>query len=399
MATAAASASPHASAAAPLPLTSHADPPALLPLLQLHYPPLIDKVTVSDLLPLIRNRNYHRHRDELTKTQLHQIILANALISRLVSILYYTHSLLVRLVVNYAAENDTSADFSALNQAAQQLQNAIVAQHVSSFLPLQELQVNARTQDSSSPSSPSRSFLDELSPTASTTLLNFLTTVRSDPNFLVARLLHCKDHDLDVLLSRKAPHHPHSSKTKSSSLTDQITSFHRHDPLFVLSSAVYSSSHPSESALKLDIWSSCLASLIDKRRGERLVLAILDVWASGEWSCSSAFEVIVLDFLQNAANVQLSKRQFRDEVSSLAVGVLDDPEMTELYDATLVEILELVAGISGLPSSLIQLVNMVFWKCEEKDISKSMMFTKWFIQQFLSRNILYPEVLSLHSVF
>src|SRR5271156_3702844 len=138
MATAAASA-PRASAAA-LPLSSFVDPPEpLLPLLQLHYPPLIDKVTVSDLVPLIRNRNYHRHRDELTRTQLHQIILANALISRLFSVLYYTHSLLVRLVVNYAAENDTSTDFSALNQTAQQLRNAIVAQHVSSSLPLQDV--------------------------------------------------------------------------------------------------------------------------------------------------------------------------------------------------------------------------------------------------------------------
>ena len=55
------------------------------------YPTLIDQTSLSDLPPLIRNRNYHAHRDNITKIQLEQLILANALIARLSSVLFYAH--------------------------------------------------------------------------------------------------------------------------------------------------------------------------------------------------------------------------------------------------------------------------------------------------------------------
>src|SRR5436305_11096159 len=84
------------------------------------YPSLIDQTSLSDLPPLIRNRNYHAYRDVVTRTQLDQIILANALITRLTHFLYYAHTLLTQVVVNIGSTNNNVWEFSLLNQTAQE---------------------------------------------------------------------------------------------------------------------------------------------------------------------------------------------------------------------------------------------------------------------------------------
>jgi hypothetical protein len=73
-----------------------------------------------------RNRNYHEHRDAVTRVQLDQLLLANALITRLASLLYYVQTLLVRLIVNNASPTGTINDFSGITEAAHDLQKSII---------------------------------------------------------------------------------------------------------------------------------------------------------------------------------------------------------------------------------------------------------------------------------
>ena len=366
------------------------------------YPTLIDQTSLSDLPPLIRTRNYHAHRNNITKTQLEQLILANALIARLTSVLYYAHSLLMRLVINDRGSNAAGDDFSSLNQAAQELFRSITTKCTT---PLPDT-----LQSDSQVSGPvtAKSFLDELSPTASNTLLNFLNTVRTDSSFLAARFHHAKDQDLDSLVAWT----PHQSITKSKtdarhnlaspaflSSVSYITSFHRHNPLFVLSSVIFSEAHQSDSPdhlRRVDTWSSCLARLIDEKRGDRIVLAVLNIWCDSTWECSSAFEIALLGFLQNAAKLNSVHPTYDDDCDDESI-VGPDPELVELCDKTLIEILEIINSVGGIPHQALTLIVDIFHKCHHKEHAKLTLFTKWFWETFLGGSIKHPEVQKIHD--
>ena len=167
-------------------------------------------------------------------------------------LLYYAHTLLVRPVVNAGPSGDNSGDFSVLNQATQELQKAIISKCTAPVEPV--VQPTLGPQGSSTRFSITTSFFDELSPTASNTLVNFLGVIRTDPNFLSTRLLQAKDQELDSLASWKPRHHIARSKLVSSGrhtkrqwprflLRTIITSFHRHDPMYVLTSVIFSASN------------------------------------------------------------------------------------------------------------------------------------------------------------
>src|SRR6202022_4306666 len=127
------------------------------------YPSLIDQTTLADLAQLVRACNYHAYKDNVTRIQLNQVILANALISRLASLLYYTQTLLVRLVVNNSPATDNTSDFCTLDQAAQELQKSITTTYTASIEYVQPPTSHGSQDAIAQP----KSFLDDLSPTAS----------------------------------------------------------------------------------------------------------------------------------------------------------------------------------------------------------------------------------------
>jgi len=376
----------------------HLSPPQSL----LLYPTLIDQTSLNDLAPLVRNRNYHANRDALTRIQLDHSILANALITRLTSILYYAHTILARFIVNIRQSCDNSSDFSTLNETTQELQNAITNKYTSS---IENILRPAPYSQLSSGVSSITSFFDELSPTASNTLLAFLCTLRTDPTFLSSRLLLAKDQELDSLVSWKPRHHYRRQKSISggrhniapaspASPADYVASFHRHDPLYILTSVIFSSSNDSSSGeyqQRLNAWSSCLAQLIDEKRGESTVLAVLDLFCDYTWKVASSFETTILGFLQNAAKLGGGKPKYEDACEDESAFETDS-ELADLCDKTLNEILGMTNNVGGIPSFALEMVHDVFRKCVDKDQAKSVLFAKWFIEHFLSRNIISPEV-------
>jgi hypothetical protein len=359
----------------------------------LHFPPLIDETSLFDLATVVRDRNYHAYRNDVTRTQLDQVILATGLITRLTSLLYYTHTLLVRHVV----ETGNTNNFSALNQASQDLQRSITERYNTPMHS--ELRPTI-------PHGPSygnkhqerKSFLDDLSPIASSTLTKFLSILRSDPTFIASRLILLKEQDLECLTDWR-PHH-HNPKLKSSNQAhlnssplsvDHITSFSRHDPLYALTSTLFSPTAPPESRefrLRLDTWSTALAHLIDENRGSNITSTVMDTFAGPEWAIDSAFEIAILNFLQNAARLNKSVRdddQDEDDIEP-------DSELTDLCDQTLVEILVLIGSDGGIPSTAVLFANAVSSKCSNKEQARAHIGTYWFQQQFLSKRIVTPEV-------
>jgi hypothetical protein len=366
------------------------------------YPSLIDQTTLVDLAQFVRGRNYHAYRDAVTRVQLDQVILANALIGRLASLLYYAQTLLVQLVVNNSPAHDNTSDFCTLTQATQELQKSITTTYTT---PIENIQPPpGRGQVTFATP---KSFLDELSPTASTTLLGFLNSVRTDPSLLCSRLLQAQDHELDALVSW-LPHH-HVARRKSESRTarqttpiqtttpaDRIISFHRHDSLYVLTSVIFSAPHDPSSPDHprcLNLWSSALAALIDAKRGDNVVIAVMEIWSGSEWEASQSLEIVILKFLQDAAKLSGSKDKYSDAFDEESIG--PDPDMVELFDKTLLEILYIVNGYGGIPPPALELVKSTFHKCSYKAQAREVLFTGWFLRHFISRSISSPEVCSL----
>ena len=367
-----------------------------LPQSLLLFPTLIEQTSLSDLQNLVRNRNYHAYRDAVTRVQLNEVILANALVTRLASLLYYAQTLLVRLLVEHSPAHDNTSDFVVLNQAAHELQKSITNKYSK---PIDDPAPPLPTSPTSPVAYPMpRSFLDELSPTASATLLNFLASLRNDPSLLTSRLVQATDHELDTLISWKPNHHsPRSSFPRNNSIptaatspAEYILSFHRHDPLYILTSVIFSASASSpDRRRRLHCWSTCLAHFIDEKRADQLVLSVLDIWSGHDWPTALPFETVVLSYLQSAAKLKAKRGE---DAFLTDDGLTTDPEMTELMDKTLVEVLEIVSGYGGIPSSVLELIHAIFELCADKGQAKQVLWRKWFIQRFLAQNMVYPEV-------
>src|SRR5579862_3608765 len=264
------------------PCSSFVDPPA--PHSLLLYPALNDQNTLSDLALQVRNRNYHEYRDVVTRVQLDQLLLANALIARLASVLYYVQTSLVRIIAENASAGDNPWEFSGINEAAHELQKSIITKCSASadtvFQPLKSQHDGVY---------PPKSFLNELSPTAANTLLKFITTLRNDPNFLSDRLLRASDHELDSLVAWRPHHHAFDVVARNSappSPADNIRSFHRHDPLYLLTSVVFSApvmSKCSEHRRRVLAWSKSLGRLMDVKMGVQVMSRILNMFADADW--------------------------------------------------------------------------------------------------------------------
>jgi len=366
----------------------------------LHFPPLIDETSLYQLANVVRDRNYHAYRNDATRAQLDQVILANGLITRLISVLYYAHTLLVRHIVETGLATDNTNNFSALNEASQDLHRSIIEQcnvPVDSGLGL----TRAPYLSPGKPNDEKKSFLDELSATASTTIVKFMSTLRADSNFIASRLVQATEQDLESFTSWKPHHYSAKSKTHahpcpnaSSPSIEHIASVSRHDPLYALTSILFSPNPLSESLefrFRLDAWSTALAHLIDENRASELVSAVMDIFSVSEWAVSYAFETTILNFLQNAARLQKSIADDDRDEEDIEL----DSELTHLCDQTLVDILGVVCSDGGIPSSTILLANATSKKCTDKDRAKVYIGTYWFQKHFLSKRIINPEVCPL----
>jgi len=360
---------------------SFVDPP--LPQSLLLYPALIDQTTPADLSLQLRNRNYNEYRDIVTGIQLDRLLLANALVARLASVLYYAQTLLVQLIVQNTTSGDIS-EFSVINEATQDLRKSVITKCTA---PVESIIQGTRSQQDRMSST--KSFINELSPTAANTLLKFISTLRGDPTFLSDRLLRTTDQELDSLVLWKPHHHASDTVARNSAATssaDYVVSFHRHDPLYALTSVIFPApSVPKsfESQLRMQCWSTCLANLIDARRASQLVSRVFHLFAGTEWQVSARFETIILSFLQNVAALR-SRGDVGDED-------FVDPVMTNLLDKSLVEVLSILKSGEGIPSSALDLLKTVYQQCTDKEYAKSYLLD-WVLHDFLAEALVHPEV-------
>lgn len=273
----------------------------------------------------------------------------------------------------------------------------------------------------------SSGFLHQLSPKSRTDLLEVLTLLRTDPQFLFERICSLTPSQLSTLVSSATSTDAGDSvfsatprtrsqflfskrnSTHSALFKDHALAFERTDPLSALLFNVFAAPLDCDSAeakLRLDVWSSTCAKLISHggNRYYSLVGHILSSWAAcSDWKARSKFELYLMDVLQKGAfllehipsplgldfgaespdplRTEAAEEFFESAVQNL-FEVLDDPD-------------------GGFPHGALEFGNAVLGKLalpEIRDRFLQYIFVQWFFSKFLHNALLYPEVFNSRSL-
>ena len=268
-------------------------------------------------------------------------------------------------------------------------------------------------------------FLHRLSAGSRADLLEILTLVRTDSQFLFECISNLTSSQLSALVSplhaleisspsdargRSQPSSSSSSfykraATHSPAFKDYAFSFERTDPLFALLFNVYSTTldpDSSEAQLRLDIWSSTCAKLISHGGSGMYTFVghLLNIWSGlGEWKAKAKFEMYLMDVLQNGAFLLESNSRHSD-----MDGDAFDPMKTDVAEQffrtsvqALFEVLDDSDG--GFPAGSLEFGRAIIEKLGVSDTCRRFLgyiFYQWFFGKFVHSAMCFPEVCSLH---
>ncbi|KLJ09515.1 hypothetical protein EMPG_15072 [Blastomyces silverae] len=269
------------------------------------------------------------------------------------------------------------------------------------------------------------SFVHQLTPTSRESLLEILSLVRTDPQFLFERIgnllpsqlsaLVSSVHTLEVsdsifpLASRGRTTQPLFSKrttAHSTAFKEHVLGFERTDPLSSLIFNVFASSGSTDSRearLRLDVWSSTCAKLISYGGSSHysFVGHLLSAWStSTEWKAKPKFEIYLMDVLQKGAFLlqypETPRRLGHD-------GELPDPLRTgvaeEFFQSAVRDLFQVLDDSNGgFPLGALEFGNAVLAKLgmtESRKRALEYIFFQWFFCKFMHNALLFPESVGL----
>lgn len=273
------------------------------------------------------------------------------------------------------------------------------------------------------------SFVHQLTPTSREYLLEILSLVRTDPQFLFERIgnllpsqlsaLVSSVHTLEIsdsvfpLASRGRTTQPLFSKrttAHSTAFKEHVLGFERTDPLSALIFNVFASSGSTDSRearLRLDVWSSTCAKLVSYGGSSHysFVGHLLSAWStSTEWKAKPKFEIYLMDVLQKGAfllqHPEAPRRLGHD-------GELPDPLRTgvaeEFFQSAVRDLFEVLDDSDGgFPLGALEFGNAVLAKLgmtESRKRALEYIFFQWFFCKFMHNALLFPEVRIIYPLF
>ncbi|KAK6221614.1 hypothetical protein LQW54_001386 [Pestalotiopsis sp. IQ-011] len=269
-------------------------------------------------------------------------------------------------------------------------------------------------------------FLNDISASAREAFLNFLTQIRTNPDYLASRLSSLSNTELQALNtfhqgsepvesvlpyynSRPSGRNPSSNAAKSSSpslnAVERLLSFQRHDPLSALIYTSFANSAGPDSAedqRRNDIWANACARLISEAKfsnsaNESILYSVLDVWSAlRDWSGRSNMEWFLMKILedgaflldraedQNGTRFNISEWTHKDNVAS-----------DEFYDRAINDLFEVLddEDATGIPEGVIELGSEILRRLNPRLIEsvRRWFVSKWLFGHWLPDVIVYPE--------
>ena len=284
-----------------------------------------------------------------------------------------------------------------------------------------------KARQSISDSAPSfTTFMHEIPTKIREELLEFVSEIRTNPEFLATRIASLTQQELtsltsfrqfkdpiDSVMGRQArskvgSHKPGS--TAVSSAVERLLSFQRHDPLTALIFTVFANTSgpdSSEDLRRTDAWATtCTRLIMEQKLGsEKLVKCILDVWAAmREWPGKANLETYMIQCLQDgqflletpedASARPISQTEVRSSKDEIAAEDFYDQAVRKLF-----EIIDDEPSAGGIPEGVIEIGSAIIRKCgdskKHRMIAQTFIVSRWFFSSFLLNALIHPEVSSI----
>ncbi|KAH7368652.1 hypothetical protein B0T11DRAFT_66292 [Plectosphaerella cucumerina] len=267
-------------------------------------------------------------------------------------------------------------------------------------------------------------FLHEVPASAREIFLSFLVQIRTNPDYLAARLCSLSTAELNALTSfhhglepiesvlpgfhGRSASRTHGPATNSRHAIQQTTaierllSFQRHDPLSALIHTCFANSAGPDSAedkRRTDIWATTLARLItgSNANSEHIMTCVLNIWtAMRDWAGKSNMEWFLMKILEDGAFLlDRAEDQHGTRFNVSDWTAKDTTRDDEFYDKAVRELFEIVDdedGI-GIPEGLLEMGNAILNRLGNKHVepTRNWLVYKWLFSSFLLNVIIHPE--------
>ncbi|KAM0248135.1 hypothetical protein ACHAQJ_009580 [Trichoderma viride] len=388
-----------------------------------------DNTTLEELAHVVRLSKYQERKRANTRIRLQRSLISTALSARLTRCGEMAHRYLVE-----SFRKDDKDGFAALYNAIHDVRKSCdelrryallepeLESHSSNPLGSTD-SLDTPTNSTVGVVDPLKSitpFLHDISASARETFIEFLTQIRTNPDYLATRICALTSSELNVFLNfhkglepvesvlpfpTRNPNRPHASASgRSSSNTDieRLLSFQRHDPLSILIHACFANSagpDSSEDQRRTDIWATVLAKLIaePKSAGEHFLICVLNIWtAMRDWSGKSNMEWYLMKILEDGAFLlDRAEDQHGTRFNLSDWNQSDEAAAKDFYDRAVNGLFELVddEDATGIPEGLLELGNAILSKLENKFVENT---SKWLVWRclffvFLLGVIIHPE--------
>ena len=259
---------------------------------------------------------------------------------------------------------------------------------------------------------PFSSFMLQLSQKIQSGVLNLLSEIRSNPEFLVTRICGLSEYELDAFTKSRTTFFRHAESIAPIKFKESINSkaqppkpeanpfsFQRYDPLHILINIIFAtpcSPGSPEDLRRTDIWATVCSGLIstNKRGGLELFIHVFDIFASkGLWPAKAKFETFLMDTLQTgqflldvgegiAPGSGLSSRTAFNEAQQYAAEEFFNSSVEKLF-----ELLNNEPRTAGLPEGVLDIATAMFQKTGSepalKHRAETTILYRWFFSSYL----------------
>ncbi|KAK1573228.1 uncharacterized protein LY79DRAFT_673746 [Colletotrichum navitas] len=414
--------------------SSPAVPQSLLPDPSLyknpHLAPEPDTTTLEELAHLVRLSKYQERKRANTRIRLQRNLISTALSARLNrcgeiarknlvdcfrSDDKKTFASLFNAIHDVRKSCDELRRYALLEPEMDSLQSPALASSESLDTP-------PKSTSGSSSLGSMTPFLSELPASVREIFLNFLTQIRTNPDYLATRLCSLTPTELNAFTTSHQglepvesvlPYHGRSTArahagpssrgpAHSPNPIERLLSFQRHDPLSTLVHTCFANSAGPDSAedrRRTEIWGTALARLIteSKASSEPMLISVLNVWtAMRDWSGKSNMEWYLMKILEDGAFLLDKAEDQHGTRFNLADWTAKDSiAAEEFYDRAVNELFEIIddEDATGIPEGLIELGNAILKKLDNKLVegTRNWFVYKWLFSVFLLGVVIHPE--------
>ena len=275
----------------------------------------------------------------------------------------------------------------------------------------------------------SKSWIHTLPEAKRQNVINLLTKIRTDPNFLAGRISCLSSGELlnltishqslgdtnSIIQSDAQTHGKFYNKPSIRSVAipvdqDQLPGLYEPEPLFLLLHAVFDNKAlpgSEEYFRRIDIWSTvCAQVFTDGKRGsDEFAITVLDAFANfSTWPLKQQLEVYLMKLAERGSF--LLEPQPAQAVDFTQPAELQNAKMAVAVSEFFDDALETLFGLildgpsgNGIPDGVLDFVHAILSKIQDpkkRFKARNFIVSRWYCTSFLSHSITYPEASLIH---